>query len=130
MRVAAIIVLGALFVSPAAAAGWMSCADSGGLASFDYFVAEGDTFNVTAVTVTASEQVWASDPANGPGEPVLVGPFHDDDASTSVGAINELLIPIADLQLRKATEGELTVHGGTLWLPGVGVWAVTCVPTS
>ena len=130
MRVAAIFVLGALLASPAAAAQWMSCTDTGGEASFDYFIADGAAFAVSAVTVTASERVWASDPANGPGDPIVVGSYYDDAVATYVAALDETGNKVAELKLFKATEAETTVYGGTLHILGVGAWAVSCAPTS
>jgi hypothetical protein len=130
IRAVTILALGALCASPAAAAGWMSCSDTGGLATIDYFVAEGSEFSVTAVTVTAGERVWASDPANGPGDPVYVGEFYDNLAATFVDAVDEVLIKVAELRLFKASEGEATVYGGTLRIAGEGAWAVSCTPSS
>jgi hypothetical protein len=130
IRAASIIVLGALLASPATAAGWMSCSDAGGLATIDYFIAEQAEFSVTAVTVTAGERVWASDPANGPGDPVYVGEVYDNPAATFVDAVDATLNKIAELRLFKATEGETTAYGGTLRIAEVGAWAVSCAPSS
>lgn len=129
IRAVAIIALGALLASPAAAAGWMSCSDAGGLATIDYFVADQAEFSVTAVTVTAGERVWASDPANGPGDTIFVGEFYDNAAATFVDAIDELLIEVAELKLFKATEGEETAYGGVLRIVGLGAWPVACTPS-
>jgi hypothetical protein len=129
LRAASLIVLGALTASPATAAGWMSCSDSGGLASFDYFIADQADFNVTAVTVTASERVWASDPANGPGDPIYVGQFYDDPTGTLVDAIDEVFNKVAELKLFKAVEADAIAYGGTLRIVDVGAWAVSCSPS-
>ena len=130
MRVAHLFVLGAFMASPAAAAQWMSCTDAIGEASFDYFIADGADFSVSAVTVTAGERVWASDPANGPGDPIQVGNFHDDVTLSFVDATDEARNKVAELKVFKATEGETTVYGGTLRIAGVGAWVVSCAPTS
>lgn len=129
VRAASIIVLGALLASPATAAGWMSCSDSGGLASFDYFVADQAEFSVSAVTVTASERVWASDPANGPGDPIYVGQFYDDATGTLVDAIDEVFNKVAELKLFKTAESDMQAYGGTLRIVGVGAWPVSCTPS-
>lgn len=126
---ASIAVLGALLASPAMAAGWMSCNDAGGLASFDYFVSDALQFTVTAVTVTAGERVWASDPANGPGDPIVVGFYGDDPNSTYVDALDVIFNKVAELKLLKATEADATVYGGTLRIVGEGVWPVSCSPS-
>jgi hypothetical protein len=128
IRLATIALLGALAASPAAA-GWISCSDSGGLATIDYFVADQPKFLVTAVTVTAGERVWASDPANGPGDAILVGEFYDNVAATFVDAIDEAFNKVAELKLFKATEGDVTAHGGVLSIAGTGAWAVSCSPS-
>ena len=131
MRAAALLVLGtALCASPATAAQWMSCTDAGGEASFDYFIADGAEFSVSAVTVTAGERVWASDPANGPGEPIRVGNYHDDVTLSFVDATDEVRNKVAELKVFKATEADSTIYGGTLHIVGVGVWVVSCAPTS
>ena len=121
--------LGALIASPAAAAGWMSCSDAGGLATIDYFVADQAEFSVTAVTVTAGERVWASDPANGPGDVILVGEFFDNVAATFVDAVDEAGSDVAELKLFKATEGDATAYGGILRIVDVGAWPVACTPS-
>ena len=130
MRAAAVFVLGVLCASPAAAAQWMSCTAAGGEASFDYLIADGAVFSVSAVTATAGERVWASDPANGPGDPIKIGNVHDDVTVSFVEATDENLNMLAQLKLFKATEGESTVYGGTLHIEGVGAWAVSCNPQS
>jgi hypothetical protein len=129
IRAASLVVLGALIASPAAAAGWTSCSDSGGLASFDYFAGDDLGFRVSAVTVTTGERVWASDPANGPGDPVYVGQFFDTPSETHVGAIDEFANTVAELKLFKASEGDVLVYGGILRIAGYGVWAASCSPS-
>ncbi len=129
IRAASIFVLGALLASPAAAAGWMSCSDAGGLATIDYFVGDQTEFTVTAVTVTAGERVWASDPANGPGDPIVVGDVFDNAAATFVDADDGAGNEVADLKLFKAIEGDTTAYGGVLRITDVGAWPVACAPT-
>lgn len=114
--------------APAAAAGWTSCSDSGGLASFDYFSGDDMGFLVSAVTVTTGERVWASDPANGPGDPVHVGQYFDTPTETHVSAIDEFANTVAEIKLFKASEGGAIAYGGILRIAGYGVWAVSCSP--
>lgn len=128
MRLAAVFALGALLASPVAAAEWTSCTDSGGLASFDYFSGDDMGFLVSAVTVTTGERVWASDPANGPGDPVTVGQYFDTPTETHVTAIDEFANTVAELKLFKASEGDTVVNGGVLRIAGYGAWAVSCSP--
>lgn len=128
-RLAALAVLGVLAASPALATEWVSCADAGGQASFDYLAGDGTgVLSIAAVTITAGERVWASDPANGPSDPVSVGQAFENDASISVDAMDADFVKVAELRLFKASEGESLVYGGTLRIPGLGAWAVSCDP--
>ena len=64
MRLAFVVVLGALAASPALATEWVSCSDAGGLASFDYLAGDGTgVLSIAAVTITAGEKVWAMKPS-------------------------------------------------------------------
>ncbi len=131
IRLAAIAVLGALAASPALATGWMSCTHAGGEASFDYLAGDGrGVLSIDAVTITAGERVWASDPANGPGEPVAIGQQFEDASTILVDAIGEGSEKVAELRLFKAGEGDVLVYAGTLHIPGMGAWAVSCDPSS
>lgn len=129
IRAASLVVLGTLLASPAAAADWTSCTDSGGLASFDYFSGDDMGFLVAAVTVTTGERVWASDPANGPGDPIDVGQYFDTPTETHVTAIDGFANTVAELKLFKASEGGVTVNGGILRIKDYGAWAVSCAPS-
>ena len=72
----ALTLIAALATTPAMATEWVHCSDANGAASFDYLAGDGlDVLSVSAVTVTAGEKVWASDPANGPGDPAATGEY-------------------------------------------------------
>ena len=127
IRVAAIAVLGALLASPALATEWVYCTHAGGEASFDYLAGDGTgILYIDAVTITAGERVWASDPANGPGDPVSIGQQFEDDASILVDAMGADFQKVAELRLFKASEGDMFVYSGTLRIPGHGAWSVSC----
>ena len=131
IRVAAIAVLGALLASPALATEWVYCTHAGGEASFDYLAGDGTgILYIDAVTITAGERVWASDPANGPGDPVSIGQQFEDDTSILVDAMGADFQKVAELRLFKASEGDMFVYSGTLRIPGLGAWAVSCDPNS
>lgn len=131
IRVAAIAVLGALLASPALATEWVYCSHAGGEASFDYLAGDGTgVLYIDAVTITAGERVWASDPANGPGDPVSIGQQFEDETTIRVDAMGEGFEKVAELRLFKAGEGDMLVYAGTLRIPGLGVWAVSCDPNS
>ena len=122
-----IAVLLGLMSGPALATEWVHCADSSGAASFDYLAGDGlGVLSIAALTVSAGEKVWASDPANGPGDPVSVGQAFEDEASVRIDAMDKDFVKIAELRLFKATEADSYVSGGTLRIIGMGAWAVAC----
>ena len=131
IRLAAMAVLGTLAASPAVATEWVSCAHPGGEASFDYLAGDGtDVLSIAALTITAGERVWASDPANGPGDPVSIGQQFENATTILVDAVDEGFGKVAELRLFKAAEGDMLVYGGTLRILGMGAWAVSCDPVS
>jgi hypothetical protein len=124
-----VVVLGAIAATPALATEWEHCSDSGGAASFDYLAGDGlDVLSVSALTVTAGEKVWASDPANGPGDPVSIGQAFEDADTIRIDALDKDAAIVASLRLFKATDGGTVATGGTLSIKGLGAWAVSCDP--
>ena len=122
-------VLVALGATPAFATEWVHCSDAEGGASFDFLAGDGlDVISIAAVTITAGEQVWASDPANGPGDPVSVGQAFEDDQTIRIDAMDKDFVRIASLKLFKATEADKSAYGGTLTIKSLGSWAVSCDP--
>lgn len=122
-------VLALLAATPAMATEWVHCSDANGAASFDYLAGDGlDVLSVSALTVTAGEKVWASDPANGPGDPVSVGQAFEDGDTVRIDAMDKDFARVASLKLFKAAQGETSVYGGTLTITGLGAWAVSCDP--
>lgn len=120
-------ILAVLAATPAVATEWVHCADAGGAASFDYLAGDGlGVLSIAALTVTAGEKVWASDAANGPGDPVSVGQAFEDVSSVRIDAMDKDFVKIAELRLFKAEEGDSYVSAGTLRIVGMGAWAVTC----
>jgi outer membrane protein assembly factor BamB len=125
-RVAATVSVLAGLSSQAFATEWVNCADPTGEASFDFLVGGADVMSVAAITVSVGEKVWASDVANGPGDPVQVGQSFEGNGMILVDAVNAGTL-IAELRLFvTAGETELPAYGGTLTIVGAGVWAVTC----
>jgi len=122
-----VFALALLAATPVHATEWEHCADSGGAASFDYLAGDGlDVLTITALTVTAGEKVWASDPANGPGDPVSVGQAFEDHDTVRIDALDKGSALVASLRLFKADEGDSVALGGTLTIKGLGAWAVSC----
>ncbi|MBK8083468.1 MAG: hypothetical protein IPK28_06285 [Devosia sp.] len=113
--------------TPSLATEWINCAAPDGEATFDFLVGSVDFLAVVGVNISVGEQVWASSAAYGPGEPVLVGQAFETDDVILIDAVDEPMSAIiAQLRLFKAEEGGAFVHGGTLRIPGRGVWAVSC----
>jgi hypothetical protein len=130
IRLAGVLsVVAALAATPTLATEWVSCSDAGGLASFDYLAGDGTgVLSIAAVTITAGEKVWASDPANGPGDPVQVGQQFEDASTVLIDAMDRDFVKLAELRLFKANEADSYIYGGTLRIAGMGVWAVSCDP--
>ena len=117
----------ALTAMPAFATEWVHCSDDGGAASFDYLAGDGTgVLSIAGLTVTAGEKVWASDVANGPGDPVSVGQAFEDAQTILIDAVDKDFVKIAELRLFKASEGDSYVSSGTLRIIGMGAWAVSC----
>ena len=129
-QLAACVMLGTLAASPAMATEWVSCASPGGEASFDYLAGTLDVLSVTGLNISVGEQVWASDVAYGPGDPVVVGQAFEDAQTVRIDAMDEAMSTIiASLRLFKASQEDgVTAYGGTLSIPGHGVWPVACSP--
>lgn len=112
--------------SPAFATEWVNCADQTGAASFDFLAGQTDVMTIAALTVSAGEKVWASDVANGPGDPVQVGQAFEGNGMILVDAVDAGAL-VAQLRLWVTNEGEeMPVYAGTLRIPGHGAWAVSC----
>ena len=126
---ALILALALCGATPALATEWEHCSDAGGAASFDYLAGDGvGVLSIAALTVTAGEKVWASDAANGPGDPVSVGQAFEDAEAIRIDALDKDAGIVASLRLFKASESGEAATGGTLSINGLGAWAVSCDP--
>jgi hypothetical protein len=128
IRLAAIALGLCGLATPSVATEWVNCADPQGGASFDFLAGDIGVMSVAAITVTAGERVWASDPANGPGDPIVVGQAFETPDTIMIDAMDPAMaIKIAELRLFKAQEGDgIPAYGGTLRIGGVGAWVVSC----
>lgn len=126
IRAAAVLAM--VFVaSPALATEWVHCASPGGEASFDYLAGDGlGVLSVVGLNVSVGEEVWASDVAYGPGEPVSVGQQFEDADTVRIDAMDGEFTKLAELRLFKASEADAIVRGGTLRITGHGAWVVSC----
>lgn len=116
-----------LIAGPAAATEWVNCSDPAGEASLDFLAGSLDVLSIVGVTISASDRVWASSTAYGPGEPIQVGQAFEDATTIRVDIMDEnLAAKIAELRLFKTEEGDQLAAGGTLRIVAVGAWAVSC----
>jgi len=128
IRQAAIAIVGLCgLATPAFSTEWINCASPDGGASFDILVGMTDVISVAGMTITVGDKVWATDPAYGPGDPVVVGQAFEDAETLRIDAVDPAVTTrVAELRLFKASEAEAAVHGGTLRIPGHGAWTVSC----
>lgn len=113
--------------TPSLATEWVNCAAPDGAASFDYLAGTLDVLSIAGMTITVGEQVWATDPAYGPGDPVVVGQAFETSEMVLIDAVTpEIDATLAQLRLFKSAEGDAFAYGGTLRIPGHGAWAVSC----
>ena len=125
---AAIAVIGLCgLATPSLATEWVNCSDAAGAASFSYLAGSLDVLSIVGLNISAGDRVWASDVAYGPGDPVVVGQAFDTGDMILIDAMDEnVTSTVARLRLFRAEEGFDSVLGGTLHVPGIGVWPVSC----
>ncbi|HHY48412.1 MAG TPA: hypothetical protein GYA10_01505 [Alphaproteobacteria bacterium] len=128
MRLLAAAAAVAGLASPALATEWLNCADRDGAASMDLLLGAMDVAAVAGMTISAGDRVWASHVEYGPGDPVTVGQAYETADVLLVDAMDEAMAAkVAELRLFKTQEGEgAPVYAGTLRIPGLGAWAVSC----
>jgi hypothetical protein len=120
------VLLGGL-AQPVLATEWVHCASPGGEASFDYLSGDGlGVLSIVGLNISFGEQVWASDVAYGPGDPVSIGQQFEDAETVRIDAMDADFAKLAELRLFKTAESDTYVHGGTLRISGYGAWAVAC----
>ncbi len=128
MRAAAALALFCGFADPSVATEWVNCAAPDGAASIDYLAGTLGVLSVSGLTVTVGDKVWASDVAYGPGDPVAVGQAFETADTVAIDAVTpDVSARIAELRLFKASEGDSVAYAGTLRLPGIGAYPVTCL---
>ena len=122
-----LLMMTALTATPALATEWEHCSDGAGAASFDFLAGDGTgVLSINQINVSAGDKVWASSEASGPGEPVSVGQAFEDDHMILIDAMDKDFVKIAELRLFKTGEADTLVYAGTLHIPGIGAWAVSC----
>lgn len=111
--------------SPAFATEWVNCTDATGAASFDFLAGQTDVMSIASITISAGEKVWASDVANGPGDPVQVGQSFEGNGMILIDAVDGGAL-VAQLRLWVADAADFPIYSGTLSITGQGAWAVSC----
>ena len=113
--------------TPSLATEWIDCSDADGAATFSYLAGSLDTLGIVGLNISVGDKAWASDVAYGPGDPVAVGQAFETADMVLVDAVDpEMTRRIAELRLFKASEGNSHARSGTLRIPGLGAWAVSC----
>lgn len=113
-------------VGPAAATSSIGCASSEGDASVDLTLGNLPITAVVGAHVRAGDAIWST--LEGEGEPVISGQAFGDDATLRVDLTDpNVERVVAELRLFRAMEDDNYALAGTLRIPGVGAWAVTCV---
>ena len=123
-RLAAILGLMILTSVPARATEWLICSD-GDKVSFSVLLGAMDVIAVNDIKIEAGGKMWSTTP--GEGTLVTKGQAFETADQMWIDVTDETVAAIvAQLRLFKASEGEDAVSGGTLRMPGVGAWAVSC----
>jgi hypothetical protein len=124
-RLAACLGFMAVFAAPACATEWVVCSAEGGKASFSVLVGSLGVGTATDFEVHAGDKSWST--KEGQGTAIAKSQAFEDAtrflADVKTEDQSEL---VAELRVFKASEGPDFVMGGTLRVPGEGVWAVTC----
>jgi len=127
IRLAAIAVSLCGLATPSLATEWVNCAAPDGAATFDFLVGSVDFLSIAGLNISVGEKVWASSAAYGPGDPVAVGQAFETSEMILIDAVDEnMSAKVAELRLFKSSEADSFAYGGTLRIPGQGVWAVSC----
>jgi len=127
IRLAAIAVGLCGLATSSLATEWVNCSDAAGAATFSYLAGSLDALQIVGLNISVGDKVWASDVVYGPGDPVMVGQAFETSDMVLVDAVTpDLASNVAELRLSKANEGDSFVRGGTLRIPGLGAWAVSC----
>lgn len=127
MRLALAAAAFVVAATPAAATEWLNCADRESVVTVSLLLGAMDVLSVSGIILSHEDTVWASAAAYGPGEPIVLGQGFEDAGHLAADFMDENSEAVlAELRLAKAQEADALIYGGTLRLPGRGVWAVTC----
>ncbi len=124
-RLAAAVAALILLAAPARATEWMVCSDAGGKATISVLLGAMNVIAVAAIKIDVDGKIWSTVP--GEGTSITKGQAFEADHQLMLDVTDaEVSEIIAQLRLFEATEGNDVVAAGTLRMPGLGAWAVTC----
>lgn len=120
-------------VLPAQATEWVSCTGGDGKISFDVLLGLMDVIAIDTIRIEAIGLKWSTKPEAGETK-VEAGQVFETADQMWIDVLEEGMGPVvAKLRLFKASEiveglddGAFDATGGTLQMPGVGAWAVSC----
>ena len=126
---AAAVLLG--LAVPAHATEWVNCSDGEGKVNFDVLLGLMDVIAIDTINIEVNGRKWSNKPEAGITKIEVGQAFESanqmwiDVVEDGMGAI------VAKLRLFRASEDadgvEATdANGGTLHMPGIGAWAVSC----
>ena len=84
-----------------------------------------DVVSVVSASIEQGGKTWATDAAGA--LKIIVGQAFESETQLVVDFTDEALsTKVAELRLVKASEEGMFAAGGTIRLPGVGAWTVSC----
>ena len=111
---------------PVQATEWMYCSDATNAVGIDMLFGQADTIYLDSFILRYEDQVWASNTAVGPGDPISAAQWFGDADHFDADFVDGGGALLAEVRLRSASEGELLADGGTLRIVGRGAWAISC----
>jgi hypothetical protein len=112
---------------PAAATEWITCGDPAGHVQIGLLASHGGPFTYQRGTLRVGDENWSTWPDVEPGISIMgLESYADDNQLYVKFADDQATAIIADLRVFIVTEGDDTVKGGVLDVPGKGAWVVAC----
>jgi hypothetical protein len=124
-RLALLAALMLVSAAPARATEWVICADKEGKATFSVLLGMMEVIAVNDIKIEVGDRKWSTTP--GEGTLITKGQAFESDHQMMIDVTDgDMAAIVAQLRLFQASEGDDVVSAGTLRMPGVGAWAVTC----
>ena len=111
---------------PAAATEWIYCSDASQAVGVDLLFGQADTVFLDSFLLRHDDQVWASNTAVGPGDPISAAQWFGDADSFDGDFVDGGGALLAEVRIRYAREGDTQAAGGTLRIVGRGAWVISC----